>query len=167
MMSELPQPIIEKRMFKCRNCDAVHDFANPCADCPNGNWKKEFCAEKKLNPLELIGRYMKLNPDDPKLEKKTEIKNFLENVFNGKPKSGELPKMSEMAKNLLDSSVGWMRSGFVATEKEILEKRIETCRGCEFWNPKGFRNTGRCMKCGCSTWAKLRMATEKCPIGKW
>jgi hypothetical protein len=29
------------------------------------------------------------------------------------------------------------------------------------------RGTGRCSKCGCSTWAKLRMASEKCPIDKW
>jgi hypothetical protein len=50
---------------------------------------------------------------------------------------------------------------------EILIERKSICQACEFWSPEGFRGTGKCTKCGCSTWVKLRMATERCPIGKW
>ena len=59
------------------------------------------------------------------------------------------------------------RSGFVTTPPDILAERESTCRACEWWDAAALNATGRCRKCGCSTWAKLRMATERCPIGKW
>lgn len=77
------------------------------------------------------------------------------------------PSVASMAVNFANSTAKWASRGFLKADEETLEKRIEICGKCEFWNSKGFRGTGRCMKCGCSTWAKLRMATEKCPVGKW
>jgi hypothetical protein len=59
------------------------------------------------------------------------------------------------------------RSGFAATPPETLTTREATCRACPEWDAAALNNTGRCRKCGCSTWAKLRMATERCPLGKW
>ena len=50
---------------------------------------------------------------------------------------------------------------------EALATRQDICRACPEWDATALNSTGRCRKCGCSTWAKLRMATEKCPIGKW
>lgn len=61
----------------------------------------------------------------------------------------------------------WALAGFPITEKNKFNNRLEICKSCEFWNSESFNNTGGCKKCGCSTWAKLRMATERCPIGKW
>jgi len=58
-------------------------------------------------------------------------------------------------------------SGFNLTPKENLAERESICRTCDQWDAAALRNTGRCRKCGCSTWAKLRMATERCPLGKW
>lgn len=58
-------------------------------------------------------------------------------------------------------------SGFTTTPPEILAQREATCRACPEWDAAALNATGRCRKCGCSTWAKLRMATEACPIGKW
>ena len=59
------------------------------------------------------------------------------------------------------------RAGFSTTPPEALATRQETCRACPEWDAKALNATGRCRKCGCSTWAKLRMATERCPLGKW
>lgn len=59
------------------------------------------------------------------------------------------------------------RSGFTTTPPEILAEREDTCRACPEWDAQALNATGRCRKCGCSTWAKLRMATERCPLGKW
>ena len=59
------------------------------------------------------------------------------------------------------------RSGFSTTPPDILAEREATCRACPEWDAAALNSTGRCRKCGCSTWAKLRMATERCPIGKW
>jgi predicted Zn-ribbon and HTH transcriptional regulator len=59
------------------------------------------------------------------------------------------------------------RSGFATTPPEILATREAFCRSCPEWDAEALNKTGRCRKCGCSTWAKLRMATERCPLGKW
>jgi hypothetical protein len=66
-----------------------------------------------------------------------------------------------------ESMQKWVSSGFNETNKDTLQKRLSACGVCEFWDKSSFGGTGKCKKCGCSTWAKLRMATEKCPIGKW
>jgi len=77
------------------------------------------------------------------------------------------PPPLTMAKTFVKSAIDWTAKGFAATDEETLWTRTKICGSCEFWNATALRGTGRCMKCGCSTWAKLRMATEKCPIGKW
>lgn len=61
----------------------------------------------------------------------------------------------------------WIKSGFKVTPDRDLEVRLSICKVCPHWESDGFVNTGRCLKCGCSTQAKLRMATSKCPLGKW
>jgi hypothetical protein len=59
------------------------------------------------------------------------------------------------------------RAGFATTPPEALASRQATCKACPEWDATALNATGRCRKCGCSTWAKLRMATERCPLGKW
>ena len=80
---------------------------------------------------------------------------------------GNLPSFPEQVKGLGKAVADWTKSGFPIPDPETFNARLETCKGCEFWDESGFAKTGRCKKCGCSTQAKLRMATEKCPIGKW
>jgi hypothetical protein len=77
------------------------------------------------------------------------------------------PSLAQKAASLASSLANWADKGFPVVTKEQLETRLDTCKGCEFWDQKGFGNTGKCTKCGCSTQAKLRMATGKCPIDKW
>jgi hypothetical protein len=79
----------------------------------------------------------------------------------------ETPSVIELVGSLSKSALGWVQSGFSIPDPETFNARLEICKGCEFWDESGFVNTGRCKKCGCSTQAKLRMSTEKCPIGKW
>ena len=78
-----------------------------------------------------------------------------------------LPASKLDPKQFAKSMIGFAKSGFAATPPEILAAREATCRACPEWDATALNNTGRCRKCGCSTWAKLRMATERCPLGKW
>ena len=71
------------------------------------------------------------------------------------------------AKQAGNAAHRFARSGFTTTPPEILAEREATCRACPEWDAAALNATGRCRKCGCSTWAKLRMATERCPLGKW
>lgn len=77
------------------------------------------------------------------------------------------PRLIDQAASLVGAVSRFARSGFTATPPEILAAREATCRACPEWEAKALKNTGRCRKCGCSTWAKLRMASESCPLGKW
>ena len=78
-----------------------------------------------------------------------------------------LPSPAEMATSLVRSAGRFARSGFASTGAETLATREATCKACPEWDAQAINGTGRCKKCGCSTWAKLRMASEKCPLGKW
>ncbi len=68
---------------------------------------------------------------------------------------------------LAKSAWKFSASGFSTTPPDALATREATCRACPEWDAAALNGTGRCRKCGCSTWAKLRMASERCPIGKW
>lgn len=76
-------------------------------------------------------------------------------------------KAAHMAAEIARAAARWAASGFPLASPEALADRLEVCRACELWDAQGFRGTGRCLRCGCSTQAKLRMATSKCPAGKW
>jgi len=77
------------------------------------------------------------------------------------------PSLPQQAASLGKSLVNWTSSGFTATPPDILAAREATCRACPEWDATAMGGTGRCRICKCSTWAKLRMATERCPLGKW
>jgi hypothetical protein len=77
------------------------------------------------------------------------------------------PSLPQQAASLGKSLVNWTASGFTATPPDILAAREATCRACPEWDSAAMGGTGRCQICKCSTWAKLRMSTERCPIGKW
>ena len=47
-------------------------------------------------------------------------------------------------------------------DQDIIDKRLDICNGCEFLTEKN-----KCEKCGCFMKVKTRVATARCPIGKW
>ena len=77
------------------------------------------------------------------------------------------PSLPQQAASLGKSLLNWTASGFAATPPAILAAREATCRACPEWDAGAMGGTGRCRICKCSTWAKLRLATERCPLGKW
>lgn len=79
----------------------------------------------------------------------------------------DLPPLAPQIPTALRAVTRFARSGFATTPPEALAAREATCRACPEWDAAALNATGRCRKCGCSTWAKLRMATERCPLGKW
>jgi hypothetical protein len=86
---------------------------------------------------------------------------------NNREHANRLPTFAAQIRSATSAAGRFAKSRFAQTEPDTLAVRIETCRSCDLWDAAGMRGTGRCRKCGCSTWAKLRMASEKCPIGKW
>ncbi len=87
-------------------------------------------------------------------------------LLDATPK-GEAPSIGEMVVSAGKSLTKWVGSGFSKSTQEVIDLRLSICKGCEFWDAQALNGSGRCLKCGCSTWAKLRMASEKCPLDKW
>lgn len=71
------------------------------------------------------------------------------------------------AHNVVNAAARWIKSGLQVAADVAIEARRAACNACEFWDHSALRGTGKCKVCGCSTWAKIRMATESCPNGKW
>jgi hypothetical protein len=64
-----------------------------------------------------------------------------------------------IAAGFVGSMVTWAKSGFALSEKA--SERLQICQGCD-----ELKN-GRCQVCQCFVAAKVKLATEKCPLGKW
>tara|TARA_R110002051_G_scaffold303473_1_gene372358 strand:- start:3899 stop:4519 length:621 start_codon:yes stop_codon:yes gene_type:complete len=90
---------------------------------------------------------------------------FMKEVQENMPKP---PTVTQMAKNFAKATGKWAESGFKVVTKKRFKERLETCRGCSFWDEKARLGMGKCNHedCGCSK-GKLWLKTEKCPIKKW
>jgi hypothetical protein len=74
------------------------------------------------------------------------------------------PPLTTQLATATTAAFDWAKSGFAVAKSELYQSRLATCQSCEFWKDQF---GGRCLKCGCSTQAKLRMASAACPLGKW
>lgn len=142
MNEKLPDCVVRSRKLACSNCTCEVNFADPCARCPRRIWDSVLCYNTPTNRSEHL-------------------------VVQLTPQKSSPPSFTQMARSAAKSATSWVKQGVPIASEELLKERQAICKSCEFWDSKAFKGTGRCMKCGCSTWAKLRMATEKCPIGKW
>ena len=70
-----------------------------------------------------------------------------------------------------ETKLGYLAHGVVGIGKSILgidrpsdaiiKERWDICQGCEF------HRHWQCTACGCLVSAKIRVKSEKCPLGKW
>ena len=77
-----------------------------------------------------------------------------------------LPTTFQMVQKFTKATYNWAKSGFKLADEAELARRKSICNNCKFWYPTARMGLGKCLKCGCSS-AKLKLASEKCPIGKW
>jgi hypothetical protein len=68
-----------------------------------------------------------------------------------------------MAGNLARDVVGAARDGFATVADEERQRRLGICKTCPEYDP----TQGRCVKFGCVSKLKARIASSKCPIGLW
>lgn len=77
------------------------------------------------------------------------------------------PPLVKMAANLSTSALSWLKGGCALASSALANERLEICKPCNQYDAAGFGGAGRCLNCGCMIPAKLRLATESCPLGKW
>lgn len=133
----LPPPIVKKRKFICPSCSCNVDFDDPCAECPKNKWGRELCSRP--------------NVSSEAKPQKTEI---------------QIPSTTTMAKTFataIKDEAKAIFKGDSRVAKEEIQKRMDICKQCEFFEPI----FGRCKKCGCFLKVKTMFRTQACPIGKW
>lgn len=79
----------------------------------------------------------------------------------GRPAERAMPPLRERARNLAGAAFTAIRSGVERAAPEEQARRLAICGGCEFLRG------GRCLKCGCVTDWKTRLAAWHCPVDKW
>lgn len=85
----------------------------------------------------------------------------------------KLPSAEQQARNALGAAARVMGAvitgGRLQRSHEEVQAILKICQGdesapqCEQWRP----DKKRCYKCGCYMSFKAKVATEKCPLGKW
>lgn len=144
-------------------------YALTLFDRPNKReqWLKKGFSIINKKPKALLNywynRLQKQNPSDLSLYYIVERRYTNTHVINdiAPPSPRELINLS------IEAATKWSKAGLPNAPKHIVKTRNKICNECEFWDSKAMMKTGQCKICGCSTWAKIRMSTEKCPIGKW
>lgn len=56
---------------------------------------------------------------------------------------------------------------FPRASEDVIQKRLETCRACEFRTVLPMVNTEVCRACGCPLLNKTKFQQATCPKGKW
>ena len=85
-----------------------------------------------------------------------------------KPRPEPRPTRMSPARTAAHAAAGIVKAvvGTGGASEELVKQRTAICGGCEH----AILSLGvlsRCKLCGCATWAKVRNADEKCPVGKW
>lgn len=57
--------------------------------------------------------------------------------------------------------------GVPTAPPELIERRLATCRACEFHGTAPLLKTEFCKACGCPLANKTRFLKTSCPKGKW
>lgn len=129
---------------------------------------------KKINKPTLIKYWEKrLEANTKDVELYNRILASYEKTLPGHKKTSpasptvEAPGVWQMMKTAAVAGKNFVKSGMHFVSEEQFNLRETICKGCEYWNPKGYGNTGQCLQCGCATKAKLKMASESCPLKKW
>ncbi len=130
----------------------------PCQYCPHGN--EQACwGDHAPGVCKLI------DPTHHGYDQK-----YLKAIINGpseaspaNPSAHEYPSLKAQAMSLFRSARKFARSGFRLAPKAIRRDRLATCLGCDKYDSA----QKRCRVCGCKNSAKVWLASDACPLGKW
>lgn len=114
-------------------------------------------------------RYRWLASDDnPDASSRGEIRSLVSTLaakFRHESPEAEYPPLLEQIANAAKAAVKFVASGCETAGQAEFDRRLSICEACDQYDAK----SKRCRICGCKTAAKLRMASERCPLPepKW
>lgn len=78
------------------------------------------------------------------------------------------PRPGDKALSLLVAMRRWTHAGCPLAPGRVRKIRSAICSACHHWSGLGNIGLGECRAPGCGcTRAKVWLATEACPLGKW
>ena len=133
-----------------------------CGDC------HELCARRKVA---LPERSRQLCAADPRyaalLDQRFGVadETVLPDCVSGPSAPPTLPSLARQATNAAKAGAKFVRSGFRLASEDTQQTRIAACEACEWF----LSDVRRCAheQCGCYVDAKVKVASESCPIGQW
>ena len=77
--------------------------------------------------------------------------------------------LQEQAKSILSVISASIKNKTVLAKMDLIEQRVEVCRGCDKLTAKMVRGKPwlKCSVCGCGYRKKVAFHNSKCPLGKW
>ena len=72
-------------------------------------------------------------------------------------------RLRRLARDLL----AFARDGFRLVSSREYRRRLDVCRGCDRYVPRGKIRPGFCKECGCAMVVKAWGAAWDCPLKKW
>jgi hypothetical protein len=84
-----------------------------------------------------------------------------------------VPKMIKSATQAVGQEIRAVVMQQPPVSEEEQQRRLEICRGCEFFTPnietlsESKRKQERCIKCGCFMNFKAKLRSQHCPINRW
>ena len=108
----------------------------------------------EIKPLEVKSEAPEPQPQTPPVKAKKDC-----GCKNKKVKPTPKTSLVEKAKGAVKLAKAEL--GVDDVSLDVLQTRREICSSCEH------NDFGRCSDCGCYLWAKTKLKSEKCPVGKW
>lgn len=133
----------------------------------NASQRPEGYVDDVMSHGQVIGEYLQI---DPNAYRELQIKYSTQMVVSGccgqsASASLKMPALRRQMKNaataVAKAANAAIHGNKVMASDELVEKRMNVCKSCEFL--KG----NRCTKCGCFYEWKIKLETEKCPMGFW
>jgi hypothetical protein len=126
--------------------------------CPNCPIAEGYCRGFEVRRFCTL-----LDPDGPKYRPEYKSAVIEQTAQFDPDRTQEYPPYVAQVGNLFRSALRFVRSGFKLTPKKERQARLEVCLGCDQYD----QAQKRCRKCGCVNSAKVWVASDKCPLGKW
>lgn len=78
----------------------------------------------------------------------------------------ESPGIIDRMINLTNSTVRYIKNGFVNVSDLVKKERLDICQKCDKYSNENPENP-TCNECGCFLNIKTAWASESCPLKKW
>jgi hypothetical protein len=80
----------------------------------------------------------------------------------------ENPSTAVLVGRAAKAGLRWVGAGMPLVARATYRQRLTACQACAYWKPAARLGLGKCRAPGCGcTGLKLRLATERCPVGRW